>query len=57
MDLQILEIKAEPFAGGHVDRCKEDAKALATKFKCKVYFTHNSTQYIVDEEGSCAKLN
>lgn len=55
--LNIIKIEAQPFAGSEIDKCKEEAKALATTFKCKVIFSHNRSEFLIDEEGNCVKTN
>lgn len=55
--LEILIIKANPIPGGEITKCKMEAISLAKAYNCKVEFTHNGLEFLVDEEGNCVKLN
>lgn len=56
-ELNILKIKAEPFAGSHLDKCKEEAKAYCQTMKCSLEFNHNGQIYLCDNEGNIAKID
>lgn len=51
----ILTIKAMPYPGSSLDRCKKEAGEISKSLKCSLTFNHNGQEYIADDEGNVAK--
>ena len=56
-NLKFKKIRAELYAGSHIDDCKKEASQLSKAFKCEISFNHNGQEYIADDEGNIAKTN
>lgn len=56
-DIIVTGMTVEPTPGAHIDKVKEEVKALAKQYKCRIKFYHNSSDYICDSEGNIAKTN